>query len=508
MNKMARFNEPRTTSTQKKTTNPEGATAWEKTPEQKLYSLVCTATLHDRFYESGGDRIDRLRTLLEDVDPDFAWKLAAYAREEMHLRTVPLVMAVELTKAGEANRTGVTRVIQRADELTEILAYYQLANDRDGVKPLANSLKRGVADAFHKFDEYQFSKYSRGNWARKDVKMRDVLFLTNPHPQDEDEEDIFEAIAEEDLEPPTTWEVELTRVGKEEEGHPTEKAAWEYLIKEEKLPYYATLRNLRNLLDEDISGEHLEKQLDYLTNEDVVRNARLLPFRYLTAYKAIEGHENTKTKGVLSALEHAAQVSVHNIEWFGFDEDVLIAVDQSGSMHSGISPNSTVLLKDIGAVLGGLLQTRCKSVTTGRFAGGWEVDQFPSNGVLRWAGKRWGGGSTNGWKVLNWLNEQGEFYDKVCLFTDLVLWDSENHGGYYSQGNNPSRFKEEWNRYVGEHPDADLYLFDLAGYSEVPIETVGTNAHLISGWSSEVFTALHRLEQGDDALDAVRDTEL
>jgi len=91
-------------------------------------------------------------------------QLAVYAREQMHLRTVPLVLAVELAKLHNGDNLVswlVARVVQRADEITELLAYYQLANERKGTKKLgllSKQMQKGLALAFNRFDEYQFAK--------------------------------------------------------------------------------------------------------------------------------------------------------------------------------------------------------------------------------------------------------------------------------------------------------------------------------------------------------------
>ena len=63
----------------------------------------------------------------------------------------------------------LTRVIQRADELTEFVAIYW----SEGKLPLSAQVKKGLAAAFRKFDAYALAKYNREN----PVKLRDVLFL-------------------------------------------------------------------------------------------------------------------------------------------------------------------------------------------------------------------------------------------------------------------------------------------------------------------------------------------
>ena len=146
-------------------TNYEGAPAFKLSPAMELYSAVVTSSLSDQFYESVDGRVDRLRKMISENDPVFVAKLAIYVRENMYLRSMPLVLTVELAKqhSGDGLVGELTnRIVQRADEATELLAYYAQANARMELKKLnklSKQLQRGLSDAFNKFDEYQFAKY-------------------------------------------------------------------------------------------------------------------------------------------------------------------------------------------------------------------------------------------------------------------------------------------------------------------------------------------------------------
>src|SRR5690242_3487497 len=126
--------------------NYEGADAYVMTPQLELYSAVAATALNDSFYEADSNRVDRIRKLIAANDAEYVAKLALYAREKMYLRSVPLVLAVELAKKhsgdGLVSKT-VERVLQRADEITELLSYYELANSRRGTKKL-NKLSKQI----------------------------------------------------------------------------------------------------------------------------------------------------------------------------------------------------------------------------------------------------------------------------------------------------------------------------------------------------------------------------
>jgi hypothetical protein len=163
-------------------TNHEGAKAYVMTPAEELYSAVVTTGLSDITYEKGNDRLQRIQSLIQKNDPEFVAKLAVYARKDMYLRSIPLVLAAELAKQTSGtdlvSRT-VDGVVQRADEITELLAYYQLGNERTETKKLnklSKQIQKGLVKSFNKFDEYQFAKYNR----KGEVTLKDALFLVHP----------------------------------------------------------------------------------------------------------------------------------------------------------------------------------------------------------------------------------------------------------------------------------------------------------------------------------------
>ena len=96
----------------------------------------------------------------------------------------------------------LARVIQRADELSEFVAIYW----KDGHVPLSAQVKKGLAAAFPKFDEYQLAKYDRGG----PIKLRDVLFLCHAKPRDQAQADVWKQLVSGSLTTPDTWEVALS----------------------------------------------------------------------------------------------------------------------------------------------------------------------------------------------------------------------------------------------------------------------------------------------------------
>lgn len=495
-------------------TNYEGAKAFSMTPEMELYTAVVTSTLSDKFYEGGTERVVRIRTLIQKCDALFVAQLAVYAREKMHLRSMPLVLAIELAKVYNGDDLVsrlISRIIQRADELTETLAYYELANGRTsqtkGLNKLSKQVQRGVANAFNKFDEYQFGKYNRDGA----IKLKDALFIAHPKAKDAIQQAIFDKIVKDELNTPYTWETELSALGQEKYQNEAEKAQaftakWETLIDSNKVGYMALMRNLRNILEAKVSATHIEKVCATLADANQVAKSKQLPFRFLAAYRELKDINSGYTPSVLAALEDAVVASVVNMRGFGFDTSIVIACDVSGSMQTPISAKSKVLNYDIGLMLGMMLQSKCKNAQSGMFGDSWKVINMPSRSILQNVQeyyRREGevGYSTNGFLVIEDLLKRQKAVDKVMMFTDCQMWDS--------MGSN-RRISDSWLKYrKNVAPNAKLYLFDLAGHGNTPLDlSQGNGVHLIAGWSDKIFDILAAIEEGGDAVKVIQAIEI
>lgn len=500
------------------TVNHEGAEAFRLSAEMELYTAVVTASLSNKFYETADERIERIADLVGKCDAHFVAQLAVYARTKMNLRSVPLLLVVELAKhhSGDnlVSRT-VEKVVLRADEIMELLHCYQWRNGQPSAEnktslkklgKLSHQIQVGLQKAFNNFDEYQFAKYDRSNL---EVKLRDALFIVHPKAKDDAQQLLFDKIANKTLEIPYTWETELSALGQQEFETAEDKQTafakkWEELIDSGKLGYMALLRNLRNFLESNISRESLTDVVKRLCDEYEVIRSKQFPFRFLSAYRELVNVGNGNTHILLDALEKAVLVTSQNIA--GFDEHtrVLLACDVSGSMYTPISPRSSVKNYDIGLVLAMLLNNRCENVISGIFGDDWKIINLPSTGVLSNVEQLYGhsnevGYSTNGYKVIEYLNNGGIVLDKVMIFTDCQMWNS-----YGTE----QTIRKEWDKYKQIAPNAKLYLFDLNGYGTTPLNIVRDDVTLIAGWSDRIFEMLEAVENGSNAIEEIKKIEM
>ncbi len=209
----------------------EGAVAQRVDPRRELRRTVLTCLLwEDTFYEKGNDVAKRIAELVARNKPEDVATIAREARGAMQLRHVPLFLVRELARrkgAGRLVAETLQYVIQRADELGEFVALYWKARK----EPLSAGVKRGLAEAFTKFDAYQLAKYNR----ESTVKLRDVLFLCHAKPKDAEQAALWKKLVENTLESPDTWEVALS-AGKDK------RETWERLLREGRLGGMAVLR--------------------------------------------------------------------------------------------------------------------------------------------------------------------------------------------------------------------------------------------------------------------------
>jgi 60 kDa SS-A/Ro ribonucleoprotein len=311
----------------------EGAPVKSVSPELQLRRSVLACMLwENEFYEDGVAVAERIAKLVPKVKPQTVAALAVEARNAMKLRHAPLLLVREMARHKEHRAfvaDTLARVVQRADELAEFVAIYW----KDGKSPLAAQVKKGLARALGKFDEYQLAKYDRSG----PVRLRDVLFLCHAKPRDAAQAALWKRLIESALETPDTWEVALSAGGDKRE-------TWEGLLREGKLGALALLRNLHNMkqagVDEALVGAALGE----------MNTARVLPFRFLAAARHVPQWEEPLERAMISSLAQAKKLPGRTV----------LLVDVSGSMGQPLARRSEMLRTDAAYGLAILLREVCE----------------------------------------------------------------------------------------------------------------------------------------------------
>lgn len=471
---MALFN--KTIPRKQKTINRAGGQAYVQNPKMQLASLLLTSFAQDQYYRSAKDTFKDLSKNLSKVDPLFAAKAGVYARNEFGMRSITHVLAGELAAyvSGQVwAKDFYNKIVYRPDDMLEIAAYYK----GKGGKTLPNAMKKGFAKAFDRFDGYQLAKY-RGEG--KAVKLIDMVNLVHPIPTQRNAK-ALQALVDGTLRNTATWEAKLTKAGQEattnKEKAALKQAAWSELMKNNKLGYFALVRNLRNILEQ--APDLVNLVVNQLTDPKRIKGSKVLPFRLLVAYKQLKGNTRSHRR-VANALERAIEIACDNVPDL---QNTLVVVDNSGSMHSAVSNSEHILCNEMGAMFGMILAKRSNADIMEFGTNARYINYRLSDSVMEF-GKNFErnnkvGHGTNFHSIFQTAKKA---YDRIVIFSDMQGWI-----GYHTP---TSALKTYSNRY-GANPF--IYSFDLRGYGSLQFPE--NRVFALAGFSEKVFDLMSVVEQ-------------
>jgi hypothetical protein len=418
----------------------EGAPARILTPEMQLRRSVMACMLwEDTFYESGESIADRIRATIPHVDPPIVAKIAVEAREKMKLRHMPLLIVREMARLPKHRAfvaDTLSRIIQRADELAEFVAIYW----KEARQPLSAQVKKGLANAFQKFNAYQLAKYNRDGA----VKLRDVLFLCHAKPKDEAQAQDWKQLVDGTLPIPGTWENRLS------DGE-DKKTVWESMLKENTLGGLALLRNLRNMSEAKVDENLIFDALEAVNTE------RILPFRFIAAARYAPQWESKIEKVMFKCIQGRQLMQGKTI----------LLVDVSGSMADAIGGKSDLRRIDAASGLAMLAREMCEQVSIYTFST--SITRVPDRHgfALRDAIGTPRGGTYLG-NAVEEINNAEE-YDRLIIITD------------------------EQSSQAVPNPKATGYVINVAAYKN----GIGYGPWIhIDGWSEAVFDYIQEIQNG------------
>jgi 60 kDa SS-A/Ro ribonucleoprotein len=366
----------------------EGAKVRAIKPHDQLTRLTLAHMLWEgQFYVDGQTSAELIKNTVAKCDPAFVTSLAHTARVDFKMRHVPLLLTRELVRSGKATAEGINNVIQRPDEMAELLSIYW----KDGKTALSTQLKKGIALAFGKFPEYSLAKWDKNSAA---ISMRDVMFLVHPKPVSDAQAEMFKRVANKELKTPDTWEVALS-------GGADKKETFERLMVEGKLGALAFLRNLRNMV---VSGVAERDIREYAKGLDV---SKVLPFRYIAAARVVPQLEDMLEGMMIKSLARHEKLPGRT----------RLLVDVSSSMYTPkVSAKSDITRQDASLALAMLCREICEEVEIFSFSGS-AIRIAPRHGfALADAIKNSQGCS--GTCLGNSIRETDGKYDRTIVITD------------------------------------------------------------------------------------------
>ena len=472
---MSKLNSTRKPTTLKASQTTVGEIAGQVTnmaAAQSNIQLLRRAVLANLLWENiaymdGESITNEIKRLIPLCEPKDVANLTIEARTMQKLRHTPLFLAVEMCKY-DATRSYVKevlpKIITRADMLTDFMALYWA----DGKCPICNAAKKGLAEAFHNFNEYKFAKYDRD----AEIKLRDVMFMVRPKPVNSVEETLFKKIADRTLETPETWEVLLSL------AHTSEEKAnvWTKLITEGKLGGKAMLMNIRNMQNVNVPRPIIKQGLKEL------KGAMLLPLDFLKAMRESKGFEREIEDAMLETYKDMPKLP----------GKTLFIVDVSGSMGSLTSGGSKFSRLDIACSLAMICANKCEDFELVCTAGDdWKCVEsqirieYPSKGFnlfkeIEASRFAVGGGGIFTAQCLDKLRK--ELGDKIHDYARVIIF-SDSQDIDVSRGHNVKP------RPFGKYN----YICDISCHTR-GINYKGIWTAEISGWSEHMLEFIEAIE--------------
>jgi 60 kDa SS-A/Ro ribonucleoprotein len=228
------------------------------------------------------------------------------------------------------------------------------------------------------------------------IRLKDVMFLTHPKPDNPAQEALFKKIAAGTLETPDTWEVALS-------GGADKKETFERLIREKKLGYLALLRNLRKMLEVGC-----DETLVRAAISSGAKDSKALPFRFIAAARAAPRFE--------PQLDAAMQIAVEGMpRLLG---NTVVLVDVSGSMDAALSAKSDLTRMDSACGLSIMARELCQECRV--FAFSTSIAEIPARRGMALTDaiqKSMPHGGTNLGAAVAWVNANVK-YDRLIVVTD------------------------------------------------------------------------------------------
>lgn len=475
---MSKFNQ--STKNNNREESYEGELNYKKNPVEDWFNFLFSSYLEDRYYETASKQMTRYLKLTENMrkkyGEEFVGKAAMFARNEIGIRSISQLTAAYLNQFKfNDKRRFYKQFCHRPDDVSEMFAAIDLLGQKR-----SHALVRGCGDYLSELNEYSIGKYKLN---AKEYNMFDLINITHAN------SDAINKYKNGRLEAPDTWEVKISTASEDERD-----GEWKRLVEENKLGYLALIRNIRNIVDSNVSQEWIEKYLvPQLTNEQAIKKSLVYPYQIYTAWKFSE----VSNLSIQAALDKAFKISCSNMPELKGSSVILL--DVSGSMDDCyMSWRSKIRIKEIGAVYAAAIMianptdtdfikfgsyAKMKDYNVVRMSAFDLIDKMQDNEKCDY-----GTDITKAYELIE------KYYDRIFIISDMQTM--KNHNTYWGE-NGIQNYKE----YCKTYGDGTLvYSFDLGNYSNQTENPNNKNVHLLTSISDKVFDMLRFIEDGGNNL--------
>ena len=423
-----------------------------------------------------------------DFDFKSTLDLALELRNEYYMRLNPAVIFMKASmhegrqKFNEEN-PGYMKMIGksialRPDDLTNQFEYYMYKNG--GKKGLPSLVKRTWAERLAEFSRYQLNKY-------KGKRLIDIVRIS--HAKSEDINELM-----------STGTIKVEESEKTWENLKSEGKSWKEITDTILIPHMALLRNLRGIFTEIDDSATTARILSQL--KAGVEKGKQFPFRYWSAFKAIENSQVNHKQLVLDTLEECLDISVGNMPKLKGKTACLS--DNSGSAWGAFnSEYGTVTVAEIANLSSLITALQSDQGSVGVFGDRLSVkDVSKRNGLLTQLketsdrGRKQGGGTENGiWLFWDEAIKKKIHYDNVFVYSDMQA----GHGNLY--GINHSEYKDYIHGIRGGsyidvlalvqkyretvNPKVNVFAVQVGGYNNSVIPEALYRGAILGGWTGK-----------------------
>lgn len=507
--------------------NEAGGQAIALDSHQALAQLAATGTLNQTFYQTAQQQLDQVIALAQQVTPEFIAKTVVYARQNTHMKDMPVLLLAILSQRDHVLFEAVFPLV--IDHGKQLRNFVQII--RSGVigrKSLGNLPKRMINQWLIQATENQLLSASIGN----KPSLTDVLKMTHPKPKDKSQEAFFAYILDKEYDfallPERVQTLEQCRQGltqnipdvpmqlltslslsTEQWAEIAKNGGWQMLRM--NLNTFARHGVFEVAgMTEIIAGK--------LQDQQMIAKSRVLPYQLMTTWAALD---KAVPKAIQQALQYAMQYALNNVP--RLTGRVVVAVDVSGSMSSSITgyrkgATSKLRCVDVAALFACALKQVNPEIEIMPFdTAVHRLNMFldkiknalsyeqPSIFELAKQFSDMCGGGTDCSQPLKLLNRKQADVDLVVYFSDNESWADQIHTRHQTG------MMYQWDILKQRCPNAKLVCVDLQPYthSQMPERADVMN---IGGFSDNVFHLIDLFAQdkmhADHWVNEIEKTEL
>ena len=517
--------------------NAAGGKAYALSAKSALARYAATGCLSSTYYVKAEDHLDRIIDLAAKCDEKFVAQLAIFARKEGFMKDMPALLMAHLSTRGNKGAKYLKAAFPVViDNGTMLRTFLQIiTSGRLGRKSLGTGPRNLCQKWLTEHDaEWVFRQLSvqHGGFTAKDVvsvvhpngaeasKEHDALFgYWTGKVVYRGSNHRYQHLPKlvKDFE---KWKRDRTQLPPKVDfrlltAQQLDAKQWATIIQQGN--YHFVRMNLNTAVRQGAfkADPGLEEHVaQLLTDENVIRKVRLMPYQILAAYKSIDAEV---PRCIVDALHDAMEKAVLNAPMF--DGKLLVIIDVSGSMRSPVTgyqyggiPASKVSCVEVAALFSAAMLRKNKVGTV------LPVDTSvhsnyrpePRNTVLTEAQKlaQFGGGGTALSEGLRFVNSNRKRYDHVVVLSDQESWADRSYVGWGFGRPPGTTMMHEWEEFRSRNPGAKMVCIDIQpGTTHQTIEGRDDILH-VSGWNDSVFRVTEAFLKGDqgswlDIIDAV-----